>query len=244
MQKNKISNRIHLIAKQAKILKPYFLSIADIGTDHGYLPYVMHSDDSIGSSILCDINNGPLENAKKSFEGHDQYPVEFRLGSGIEPLEPKESELVVIAGMGGGLIQDILMNDLEKSKSYPYFLIQPMTEQDQLRSFLIDNGFNILWDHFFIDAKKHYELIVVSTNFDTDEEYKYDLISIPCNDLEFGKRIRKSQVDAYLEFLENKKSKYEYILNQVTKNNYNEKVTMCNTKLSTILTIEQTLKTL
>ncbi|GAB6109522.1 tRNA (adenine(22)-N(1))-methyltransferase [Fusibacter bizertensis] len=245
MQKNKIANRIHLMMKQAKILKPHYTSMADIGTDHGYLPYLMHADGMINSSILCDINKGPLENAKKTFEKNLKYSVDFRLGSGIEPLSPHETELVVIAGMGGGLIQEILLKDLDKSKSFPYYLIQPMTEQQQLRQFLLNHNFNILWDSYFTDSNKHYELLIVSTHEENPLIPKDDFISIPCSDLEFGFKIRKSQIEAYYNFLENKKNKYLHILNQISNDSmYDTKILECETKLKNISSIELAFKSL
>lgn len=245
MQKNKIAKRIYLMMKQAKLLKPHYTSVADIGTDHGYLPYLMHVDGMMTSSILCDINKGPLENAKKTFEKHLKYSVDFRLGSGIEPLSPHESELVVIAGMGGGLIQEILMKDLDKAKTYPYYLIQPMTEQQQLRQFLLDNGFSIMWDSYFTDSNKHYELIIVSTIDTSHLAQEIDFIDIPCEDLEFGFRIRKNQIEDYYHFLNNKRNKYQHILNQISSESiHNSKILECETKLKSISTIELAFKSL
>ena len=88
-----------------------------------------------------------------------------------------------------------------------------MTEQDMLRSWLLENGFNILWDHFVKDAHKYYEMIVVTTG--SDEEVgkdDYDLIPVVCADLEFGKAILRSQVKDYFVFLDFKEKKYQTIL--------------------------------
>lgn len=246
MQKIKIANRIHLIMAQAKLIKSHFDSMADIGTDHGYLPYLMHFDGLVDLSILCDINEGPLKNARKTFLKHSQFKVDFRLGSGIEPLTKGEVELVVIAGMGGGLVQDIMNHDIEKSKSYPFYLIQPMTEQKQLRQFLMDNNFEILWDSFFTDANKYYELIVVSTVAGSNSSSDHNLVAVPCEDLEFGYRFRKDQVDHYFDFLNNKRNKYLHILNQVSKDKTSnkDKILECEEKLNSISKIEQSIKSL
>lgn len=242
MQKFKISGRLNALMEQAAKLEKKLSSIADIGTDHGYLPYTMFDKKMIEKSILCDINKGPLENAIQTFEGSDYAKLSsFRLGSGIDPLKPSEVDLVYIAGMGGGLIQDILSKNIEKSKSFAFYVLQPMTEQDVLRSWLLENGFNILWDHFIKDAHKYYEIIVVTTG--SDEEVgkaDYDLIPILSDDLEFGKAILRSQVKDYLIFLDFKEKKYQNILSQIKKEAQSEpsdKVTLCNEKLETIAKI-------
>jgi tRNA (adenine22-N1)-methyltransferase len=247
MQKFKISGRLNALMEQATKLEKKLTSIADVGTDHGYLPYTMFDNHMIEKSILCDINKGPLENAIQTFEGSDYAKLAtFRLGSGIEPLKMSEVDLVYIAGMGGGLIQEILAKNLEKSKSFAFYVLQPMTEQDSLRSWLIENGFNILWDHFIKDAHKHYEIIVVTTGSD-DEVGKndYDLISIVGDDLEFGKTILRSQIKDYLIFLDFKEKKYQSILSQIKKeanSDPSEKITLCHDKLETLSKIRESIK--
>lgn len=214
MQAIKISKRIKEIATQAMKIDDHFDRLADIGTDHGYLPYHMLSKGWVSEAILCDINAGPLENAKQTFV-HSAFSnkVDFRLGSGIKPVLNEEVDLLFIAGMGGGLIMDILSDDIEKSKSYPYIVLQPMTEQDLLRGWLIENGFKILWDHFFVDARKHYELIVVTTKENVTT--KDQALHVSESDYTFGTTILKSQMQQYIEFLNHKQSKYSTILKNI-----------------------------
>ena len=236
MQKFKISGRLNALMEQAAKLDKKLTSIADIGTDHGYLPYTMFDKQMIEKSILCDINKGPLENAIQTFEGTDYAKLAtFRLGCGIEPLKPGEVDLIYISGMGGGLIQEILSKNIEKSKSFAFYVLQPMTEQEPLRSWLLENGFNILWDHFIKDAHKDYEMIVVTTG--SDEEVgktDYDLIPIVGADLEFGKAILRSQVKDYFVFLDFKEKKYQNILSKIKNSEPSEKVTLCTEKLETL----------
>lgn len=236
MQKLKISFRLKTLIDQTKLIPIDIKKIADIGTDHGYLPYKMFESSLISKSILCDINDGPLENAKQTFNNSEfKEHASFRLGSGIEPLNNGEVDVVFIAGMGGGLIQDILSKDLDKTRSFQYYVLQPMTEQNQLRSWLIENGFEILWDHFFTDANKHYEMCVVSSKLTNTAQM--DSYEIPGDDLEFGKRILTAQVSNYLDFLYFKSKKYQIISNQIRKEgntDNSEKINMCYEKLKTI----------
>lgn len=244
MQKFKISKRIKTIVSQAMMIDKPLAKIADIGTDHGYLPYLMISNKLASEAILCDINSGPLDNAMRTFNTTTMKDnVTFRLGSGIEPLYANEVDMVFIAGMGGGLIKDILEKDIDKSKSFPFLILQPMTEQDLLRDWLIANGIKILWDHFFVDAKKHYELIVATTL--NDVPIKDDILRIAETDLEFGTSILKGQSEQYLDFLRHKEIKYVSILEKIkmaSRSSNEDKYSELNSKLEIIKRIRNTFK--
>ena len=94
-------------------------AMADVGTDHGYIPISLLEQNKVPFAILCDINAGPLEIAKRNIEGasipEDAYCL--RLGSGLEPLTNCEVTTVVIAGMGGELILRIISENTDVAKS-------------------------------------------------------------------------------------------------------------------------------
>jgi len=253
MQKIKVSKRIEVLMNQAALLNSHFNTIADIGTDHGYLPLIMFEHRLTEKGILCDINQGPLNHAQSTFKDTlFDHSVDFRLGSGIEPLNNNEADLVFIAGMGGNLIKEILEKNLEKSLSNKYYILQPMTEQDRLREWLINNGFNILWDHFTEDAHKHYEIIVVSPKASSSSTISLDKILIQNDDvnfgekdLEFGTTVLKNQLNDYLHFLSFKEKKYKTIFNQIQKEakgtETQSKLELCDNKLMTIQKIRENL---
>lgn len=245
MQKYKISKRLLALKEYATKIKSPILSIADIGTDHGYLPYACFQSGIVNRSILCDINQGPLDNAIQTFKNAPfESAVEFRLGSGLEPLEAGEVDLVFIAGMGGGLIRDLLSNDLDKSKSFPHYILQPMTEQSELRNWLLENKFSLLWDGFMQESGKHYEVLVVASAVQNAFN-NADVLEIPGFDLEFGVRILEDEKQAYVQFLLMKQKKYETILLQITNHKSEpealSKVQFCQTKLQTIINIKKAL---
>jgi tRNA (adenine22-N1)-methyltransferase len=212
MIKYKLSGRLSMLAKLADASQ----RLADIGTDHGYLPLHLLEKGNVEHCILCDINLGPLENAKRSFREADfSDQTEFRLGSGIEPLEFSEVDTVVIAGMGGGLIIDILSKDLQKSKSFEKLLLQPMTEQDVLRQWLLSQGFKINSDYYVHEGSKYYEIIEISNQEICSTFQVYDYT----DDLEFGYKITKGNRDEYIRFLLYRRHKYEIIMKQLEKSN-------------------------
>ncbi|MBE0449783.1 MAG: SAM-dependent methyltransferase [Clostridia bacterium] len=236
MIKYKLSKRLDMLAKLSYPSR----KLADIGTDHGYLPLYLLENSHIEHCILCDINIGPLENAKRSFREADfTNQTEFRLGSGIEPLEPAEVDTIVIAGMGGGLIIDILSHDLQKSLSFEKLLLQPMTEQNVLRQWLMDQGFKIKSDYYVHESSKYYEIIEISSR---DDDATID-IHVHSADLEFGYRITRDNVSEYIKFLLYRRHKYETIIKQLANSaSQTSKHDACVNKLITIDSILLKLK--
>lgn len=117
---------------------------ADIGTDHGYLPLCLLQQQHISHAIAADLNQGPLEAAKKMAERY-QLSLDLRLSNGLEKISPLEVDCVAIAGMGGITIQHILEAWHPYGKTWAgSFLLQPMSTQIQLRLWLNQEGYTIV----------------------------------------------------------------------------------------------------
>lgn len=133
-------------------------TIADIGTDHAYIPIKLAQDNKIIHAIACDIKEGPLNIAKKNIEKYDfSNIIELRLGSGLDPLNENEVESVIIAGMGGEMIINILKN--EKSHTFSELILQPMNYQAELRKWLSVNDFTIISEDLSAEGFKIYNLL-------------------------------------------------------------------------------------
>ena len=117
--------------------------LADIGTDHGYVPVSLLLEGRIRRAVAADISALPLDHARRTAE---QYGVaeklDFRLGDGLSVLEPGEAEVAVIAGMGGDAITEILAA-APWSRAGPLLLLQPMSKAEVLRVWLPENGFAV-----------------------------------------------------------------------------------------------------
>lgn len=144
-------------------------TLADIGTDHGYLPSMLIDEGIVNRVIATDLNKGPLSRAVEylTLKGFSKK-CDFRLGSGLEVLNPYEAEAIVIAGMGGDLISDILETSKKISQSTKQIIVQPMTAIDNLRRYLYNNGYKIVDEkiskeyhhyYFIIKAEVGYEYI-------------------------------------------------------------------------------------
>ncbi len=136
--------------------------IGDVGTDHGYVPIYLIENGICDKAIATDINEGPTDNARQAVQTADLSDrIEVRLGGGLTPYEPGEVDTVIIAGMGGLLIRDILMERPEMTASVKNFILQPMVAQDELRKWLAMNHFKIVDERLSQEAHRMYEILVV-----------------------------------------------------------------------------------
>lgn len=154
----KLSDRLELIANLIEKNE----TMADIGTDHGFLPVALWERGICRKIILSDVNTGPLNKAMENIEGSNPGAVfDLRLGNGLSTLAPGEVTTVVIAGMGGVLMIDILGEDLAKSKSFEKIILQPRNGQSKLRYWLLVNGFEISKEELVKEGKVICEIMVV-----------------------------------------------------------------------------------
>ena len=114
--------------------------VADIGTDHGYLGIYLLQSGAARHVIACDLRKDPLENAK--LFGVDGA-MELRLSDGLEKILPDEVDTVVMAGMGGDLIQKILSQCPWRKREGLQFILQPQSAGNVLRRWLCEDGFEI-----------------------------------------------------------------------------------------------------
>lgn len=127
--------------------------VIDVGTDHGYIPAALAEGGYTGKIIASDINEGPLESARRNAKETgvlDQ--IDFMLCDGLEKCDPSKIDTIVIAGMGGDTICGIL-DRAEWCIAPGYKLIlQPMTKAEILRFWLINNGFMIISEEYIRDG--------------------------------------------------------------------------------------------
>ena len=149
-----ITNRLQMILNHIN-----GQSVADIGTDHAYIPIAL-SEKGI-KVIATDIKSGPLEMAKANISKNNTK-IELRLGAGLSPISVGETDNIVIAGMGGEMIIKIIKADEEKARK-SLLLLQPMNSQYELRQFLLKNNFNILEEDLAVEGFKVYNLIIAQS---------------------------------------------------------------------------------
>ena len=136
--------------------------LADIGTDHGYIPVSLLTEGRIRRSVASDVGRLPLDHARRTAElaGVAADALDFRLGDGLSVLSPGEADVIVIAGMGGDTIAAIL-EAAPWSRDGPLLLLQPMSKAEILRRWLPANGYQVFAERLVQDRGVLYPILTV-----------------------------------------------------------------------------------
>ena len=202
----KLSKRLQTIADFVK----KGAVVADIGTDHAHIPIYLIKNNIISKAYACDINAGPLEKAKENINYYGVKNIELRLSNGLEKLKTDEADTFIIAGMGGELITDILERGRRFFESKRKFILSPHTKIDEVRKYLLSNGFEITKEDMCIDEGKFY----------TVTEAKYTENKEMYSEAEFlyGKYLIENKHPVLLRFLKKEEAKYISILSNIGLN--------------------------
>lgn len=135
-------------------------SVADIGTDHALLPIHIIKKGIAQRVIACDIATGPLEVAKKNIEKYNlSEKIELRLADGLKGLREKECNQITVLGMGGETIASIIEDTPWVKSPDVSLILQPMSCDDRLRSYLSEKGFNIVREKAVLSQGRIYTII-------------------------------------------------------------------------------------
>jgi len=137
--------------------------LADVGTDHGYVPIYLVKRGRIPWAIAMDVNKGPLARAEKNIAMHaaGQY-IETRLSDGVQELHPKEVDSIIIAGMGGSLVIKILTEGEATCRSVDEMILQPQSDIAKVRYYLNEHGYQIICEDMILEDGKFYPMMKVS----------------------------------------------------------------------------------
>ena len=133
--------------------------VADVGTDHAYLPIYLIEQGIAKYCIATDIHKGPIEAAKANIAAAGVKNVETRLCDGVEAVSPQEVDTVVIAGMGGDTAAHIISSAPWLKDKAKLLIIQPMSSADSIRIHLAENGFEVEAEHCVEDAGRVYPVM-------------------------------------------------------------------------------------
>ncbi len=165
MNINGLNPRLKKIAQ----LVPQNACTADIGTDHAYIPIVLVESGITPRAIASDIKKGPIQRAETNIRNHGlSDKIETRLGSGLETLSPGDAEVIIIAGMGGILIADILEASRDVVNSAKLLILQPMTAATELREYLSQSGYTVMAEYLEAEEEKLYNIICATPSGQCD----------------------------------------------------------------------------
>ena len=134
--------------------------LADIGTDHAYLPVFLVQKGIVPYVIASDIGEGPLANAKRTVEAYGLSDrIELRLSNGLMGYAPNEVGEIIMCGMGGNLIAEILIAAPWVKTDQMHLVLQPMTHAEDVRRYLCENGFAIEKERCVKEGGRAYLLI-------------------------------------------------------------------------------------
>ena len=139
-------------------------TLADIGTDHAYLPIEACKTGACARAIACDLNKGPLEVAAANIKAAGFcHRIETRLGNGLTPLMENEADCISISGMGSTTMWDILQDEPGKAKSARRLILQPQHDYlDTFRKNLHSTGYNIEAEKLVFEDSRFYVILAAA----------------------------------------------------------------------------------
>lgn len=201
------------LAKIAQMI-PNCCTFADIGTDHGYLPVYLCNTGKTQHAIACDIKQAPLNRAKDTISAYNaSEAVETRLGGGLLPLNIDEADAVVIAGMGGLLIADILNEGINRLGKVKTLILQPMSAIPELRLFLSSNNWTTISEALVVEGEKIYNIFSVLPPTDTNKISKNITTADICDtDFFIGKYLMENKPENFDVYIKKRYQKIEKMI--------------------------------
>ena len=194
-----LEGRLKLIAD----LVPSCDTLADVGTDHGYIPVYCVQQGKCRRAIAMDVNPQPLDRADANIKKYNlTESISTRLSDGVQKLSPDEADVIVIAGMGGQLIMNILEAGKDIITDNTLLILQPMLAAKELREFLSGNGYDICGEYVSREENKFYNIITV----------RRGKAEITDDDIYIGRNLADNSPDVYKDYLEYKIRVNEKIL--------------------------------
>ncbi len=154
--------------------------VADVGTDHGYVPIVLAERGIAAECLAMDVREGPLRRATDHIRQHGlEEVIETRLSDGVKALKAGEADTVIAAGMGGELVIHILEDGRRLWDQTKHWILSPQSEIDKVRDFLIKNGFFIDREEMVKEDGKYYTVMDVIRG-KMEEPAPWELLYGPC----------------------------------------------------------------
>ncbi|RLL48060.1 tRNA (adenine(22)-N(1))-methyltransferase TrmK [Oceanobacillus piezotolerans] len=210
IQNIQLSNRLLKVAS----FIPKGAFFADIGSDHAYLPCYVCQKDNTAEAIAGEVNEGPYQSALQTVRTHDLIKkVDVRLGDGLQVIKDAEKvEHVVIAGMGGSLIETILEEGKSKLIHTKQIIAQPNIDARSVRRWLDDNGFTITNETIVEENGHVYEIMAASAGQQDKTPYQE---SIKERQLLFGPILLENKTNSFYNKWKHERSKLERVIMQM-----------------------------
>lgn len=174
---------------------------ADVGTDHGYVPIELVRRGICARAFAMDVRLGPLQSAAKNIRACGlEKQIETRLSDGLKKLSPGEADRIVIAGMGGPLMERILTEGEAAARAAGQLVLSPQSDLYGFRRFLYEHHYRIQQEAMVFDEGKYYTILLVADG--APEAYAED-------EYLYGKRIREEDRSLKVEYLKKRRAHFE-----------------------------------
>ena len=198
-------------------------TVADIGTDHAYVPIYLHKKGTVQKIIACDINQKPLEKAQQNIEAyHAENSIITRLGNGLQPLKPNEVDTIIISGMGGKLIIELLEQSQEVVNTTKEFVLCPHLDVPAVRKYLHKIEYCIVEEKMILEEGIFYTILRATKG---KQKYNKEIEYI------FGKILLDNKDAVLKQFISNEKNRLQNIQKQL----YDKKTEQSQKRLQEIL---------
>ena len=185
--------------------------LVDVGCDHGYLPVYLVMNHRIPGAIAADVGKGPLERAREHIcRYHMQNYIETRLCDGLSGISVGEGDTLVIAGMGGPLMEKILSDNPEVRDSFQELILQPQSDIPHFRHFLMSNGYRITEEKMILEDGNFYPMMKAIRDQKRNESWT------PLEEM-FGKYLLQEKNPVLQQFLQRELRIRQNILTKLQK---------------------------
>jgi tRNA (adenine22-N1)-methyltransferase len=206
--------------------------LADIGSDHAYLPCALAEKEYISFAVAGEVVQGPFKRAQQEVRSRGlEKIIDVRLGDGLDVLLSDDRiNTVTICGMGGVLIRQILESGLNKGKiaGSQHLILQPNVGEEELRYFLKENNYQIVSEELIEENDKLYEIIVAKPSNHSPEYSE--------NELRYGPYLLKEKSSLFIKKWTKEKEKLEFVKQQIERssNDQSEKLKQLTTQINEI----------
>jgi tRNA (adenine22-N1)-methyltransferase len=208
LNSGQLSKRLQTVAN----FIPKGARLADIGSDHAYLPCFLANKGLIVSAIAGEVVEGPYTTAKRQVEAENlENIIQVRLGNGLEVISPGEVDCISIAGMGGALISDILEAGKGKLEGAKRLVLQPNIAAWTIRKWLYENNWELVNEDILEEDGKIYEVLVAERG---NPAYPYE--SGLETGLLFGPFLLKSKKEPFLKKWKLEKENWQIVLERLS----------------------------
>jgi tRNA (adenine22-N1)-methyltransferase len=216
MNTEKLSDRLQAVAD----FIPKGFTLADIGSDHAYLPCYVVKKGTVPFAIAGEVVEGPFQSALRQVTEEElSEQISVRKGNGLEVIHPNEVDCITIAGMGGALISSILDSGKDKLSNVKRLILQPNISAISIREWLMENGWALVNEKILEEDGKIYEVLVAERG-EPHQSYNSELQK----GLLFGPLLMREKNHVFMKKWKDEKKNWERILSQLAEANESDEV--------------------